>query len=143
MPLRLAPAEIFSQLKSQRFLLVNPRRRNGLIIFKHYYAEFAGPGAAVGGTVDVDCLGVFPVGDLELLEPSSPEDRQRGCATRRQWVQLIRKITSEELPEKRAKMIMEQFQHYFDGKAIAQLPDDTFAQLVGVLPQTIRKIRDI
>jgi len=31
-----------------KVLMVNHRRRNGLIIYKRYHAEFAGPGAAVG-----------------------------------------------------------------------------------------------
>jgi len=134
--------EILEQLQQQKLLIVNPRRRNGLILYKSYYAEFAGPGSIVGGVGDVGCLEVLPVGDLDLLVPIATDDRQRGYLTRRQWIQLTRKITEQEQPEKRAKMILDQFEHYFDAKAIAKIPDKAFSLLVGVLPRTIRNIRE-
>ncbi len=134
--------EILEQLQQQQLLIVNPRRRNGLILYKSYYAEFAGPGSIVGGVGDVGCRAVLPVGDLDLLIPVAADDRQRGYLTRRQWIQLTRKITEQEQPEKRAKMILDQFEHYFDSKAIAKIPDEAFSLLVGVLPRTIRNIRE-
>ena len=134
--------EILEQLQQQKLLIVNPRRRNGLILYKSYSAEFAGPGSIVGGVGDIGCRAVLPVGDLELLVPATADDRQRGYLTRRQWIQLTRKITEQEQPEKRAKMILDQFEHYFDAKAIAKIPDEAFSLLVGVLPQTIKNIRE-
>ena len=41
--------EILSRLAGEELLIVNSRRRNGLIICKQFYAEFAGPGAAEWG----------------------------------------------------------------------------------------------
>jgi hypothetical protein len=58
-------------------LIVSPHRRNGLILFKRYHAEFAGPGAAVGGLIDRDCQRVLPIGNLSLISPESSEERQR------------------------------------------------------------------
>ncbi len=134
--------EILEQLQQQKLLIVNPRRRNGLILYKSYSAEFAGPGSIVGGVGDIGCRAVLAVGDLDLLVPATADDRQRGYLTRRQWIQLTRKITEQEQPEKRAKMILDQFEHYFDAKAIAKIPDEAFSLLVGVLPQTIKNIRE-
>lgn len=133
---------ILERLQQQQLLIVNPRRRNGLILYKFYHAEFAGPGSIVGGIGDLDCRAVLPVGDLDLLVPAAVDDRQRGYLTRRQWIQLTRRITEQEQPEQRAKMILEQFEHYFDAKAIAKIPDDAFSLLVGVLPRTIKNIRE-
>lgn len=136
------PDRILEQLQQQKLLVVNPRRRNGLILYKSYHAEFAGPGSIVGGVGDLDCCAVLPVGDLDLLTPTAAEERQRGYLTRRQWIQLTRKITEQAQPKQRAKMILEQFEHYFNAKAIAKIPDEAFSLLVGVLPQTIRDIRE-
>lgn len=126
---------------NKELLIVNARRRNGLILHKHYYAEFAGPGSAVGGPVDRDCQRVLPVGNLSLLYPESTDDYTRAYLIRRQWVRLTRQITENPDPLRRAQMILNQFEHYFDSKTVAQLPDDALALLVGVLPQTIRKAR--
>jgi hypothetical protein len=38
-------------------------------------------------------------------------------------------------------MILNQFENYFGSEIVAQVPDDAFALLVGVLPQTIELIR--
>lgn len=42
-------AKILARLHSGQLWMVNSRRRNGLILCKAFHAEFAGPGAAVGG----------------------------------------------------------------------------------------------
>jgi hypothetical protein len=122
--------------------MVNSRRRNGLILFKGYHAEFAGPGAAVGGTFDRNCHLALPLGNLSLLYPESLDDRQRAYALRRQWIRLIRKITEEPMPIKRAQMVLNQFQYYFDAQTMAQLPDEAIALLIGVLPPTVRMARE-
>jgi hypothetical protein len=122
-------------------LIVSPRRRNGLILFKRYHAEFAGPGAAVGGLIDRDCQRVLPVGNLSLISPESSEERQRAYLIRRQWVRLTIEITDNPTPLQRAQRILNQFEGFFESEIIAQLPDEALAFLVGVLPETIRKVR--
>lgn len=133
---------ILNQLHARELLIVNPRRRNGLILYKRYHAEFAGPGSAVGGSFDLDCQQVLPVGNLSLLSTESVDERQRAYLIRRQWVRLTRQITDNPEPLKRAQKILEQFEGFFDTETIAQLPDEAFALLVGVLPHTVRKVRN-
>lgn len=133
--------EILTQLHNQQLLIVNSRRRNGLILYKLYHAEFAGPGAAVGGVFDLDCQWVLPVGNLSLLTPESTDERQRAYLIRRQWIRLTKQITDDPAPLQRAQKILTQFQQYFDTKTIAQIPDEAFALLVGVFPHTVRKVR--
>jgi hypothetical protein len=117
-------------------LIVSPRRRNGLILFKRYHAEFAGPGAAVGGLIDRDCQRVLPIGNLSLISPESSEERQRAYLIRRQWVRLTIEIIDNLTPLQRAQRIL-----HLESEQRAQLPDETLALLVGVLPETIRKAR--
>lgn len=135
------PDEILKYLRSGRLLMVNSRRRNGLLLYKQFHAEFAGPGAAVGGYFDEDCLSVFPVGNLSLLVPDSHEERQKAYLIRRQWIRLTQQFTDNSVPLQRAQMILNQFENYFDASTIANIPDEAFALLVGVLPQTVRMAR--
>lgn len=131
-------SEILKLLHSGQVLMVNSRRRNGLIVYKRYHAEFAGPGAAVGGFHDRDCEWALPVGNLSLLLPESHDERQRAYLIRRQWIRLTKQITEKPVSGQRVQMILTQFENYFDAETVAQLPDEAFALLVGVLPQTVR-----
>ncbi|MBV8884251.1 MAG: hypothetical protein JO235_09685 [Chroococcidiopsidaceae cyanobacterium CP_BM_RX_35] len=137
----LQASEILKLLRSEQILMVNARRRNGLILYKQYHAEFAGPGAAVGGFYDRDCQWALPVGHLSLLTPESHEERQKAYLIRRQWIRLTRKITENPVPQQRVQIILNQFENYFDVETIAQLPDEAFALSVGVLPQTVNLVR--
>ncbi|MEA5514746.1 hypothetical protein [Nodularia sp. UHCC 0506] len=134
-------SEILTLVHSGEVLVVNSRKRNGLILFKRYHAEFAGPGAAVGGSYDSDCERVMPIGNLSLLTPESHEDRQKAYLIRRQWIRLIRQITENPLPQQRVQKILDQFEQYFPLSIVTQMPDIVFALLVGVLPQTVSIVR--
>ena len=135
------PMSLLEQLQQGHLMVVDSQRRNGLILYKKYHAEFAGPGAAVGGCIDLDCEGVLPVGSLLLLEPSGHEDRQKSYLIRRQWIRLTHQFTDNKVPSRRAQMILNQFETYFDRDTIDQIPDDAFAKLVGVLPYTVKAAR--
>lgn len=133
--------EIVEQLRSGKLLVVNSRRRNGLILFKPYHAEFAGPGSAVGGLLDLDCQRAIPVGNFSLVEPDTYEARQTAYKTRRQWIMLTKQLTDRAEPLERAERLLTQFDAFFDHETVAQLPDDVLAPLVGVLPQTMAMAR--
>jgi len=134
--------KILRQLHDKQLLIVNRHARNGLIIYKRYHAEFAGPGAAVGGIFDWDCQQVLPVGNLSLICPESSEERRQAYLIRRQWVRLTLQITTDNpVPLQRAQKILNQFEGFFDSEKIAKIPDEAFALLVGVLPHTVGKVR--
>ena len=133
--------EILAQLQSQELLVINPRRKNGVIIYKKYHAEFAGPGAIIGGQFDLDAVEVIPVGKISLIYPQTSEAKRQAYKMRRQWVRLTKQITDNPIPTERAQVILNQFEHWFDAETVSQLPDRAFALLVGVLPQTISKVR--
>jgi hypothetical protein len=133
--------DILASLHSGKVLIVNSRKRNGLIVGKRYHAEFAGPGAVVGGDYDRDCQFVIPIGNLSLLAPESHEELQKAYLIRRQWTRLIKQITENPVPVQRVQKILEQFAQYFPAEMVADLPDAAFAMLVGVLPQTVTIVR--
>ncbi|MDM9380539.1 hypothetical protein QUB80_07450 [Chlorogloeopsis sp. ULAP01] len=134
-------SDILKKLLSGKVFVINSRKRNGLILFKQYHAEFAGPGAAVGGDYDRDCQGALPIGNLSLLPPETNEERQKAYLIRRQWIRLIKQITENQVPQQRVQKILDQFEQYFPPEVVALLPDEAFALLVGVLPQTVAVVR--
>lgn len=137
----LPSSDIIAELSSGKLLLVDSRRRNGLILIKRFHAEFAGPGAAVGGAFDVDSQQAIPVGDFCLVYPESPEARQKAFGIRRHWVRLTEQLTAKPEALERAQMLLTQFEHYFDVPTVAQIPDRALALLIGVFPHTIGKAR--
>lgn len=134
--------EILLRLKAAELLIVNPRRKNGLILYKKYHAEFAGPGAMVGGQFDLDATNIISVGNLSFIYPQTSQERKQAYKMRRQWVKLTKQIIDNPEPTERAQVILNQFEHWFNAETVASLPDEAFALLVGVLPQTIRKVRN-
>jgi hypothetical protein len=133
--------DIMSKMRGGQLWVVNSRRRNGLIIHKEFYTEFAGPGAAVGGGLDDDCRAVIPLGSLSLIATDSTEDQQKALKIRLQWVRLTQNFTDKPVPIDRARLILEQFKSYFDQSIVDSVPDEAFALLVGVLPYTVHRAR--
>ena len=139
----LHSSDIIKELNSGKLLLVDSRRRNGLILIKHFHAEFAGPGAAVGGAFDVESVQAIPVGEFCLVCPQSPQERQKAYGIRRHWVRLMEQLTAKPFALERAQMLLTQFEQYFDAETLAQIPDRALALLIGVFPQTIRSAREL
>jgi hypothetical protein len=135
-------ATLLAQLREKHLLAVSPRRKNGLILYKPYHAEFAGPGAMVGSEFDTDVVKVIPVGKLSLVTPETSQERINAYLIRRQWVRLTKQISDNPISLERAQVILNQFENWFDAKTVTQLPDEAFALLVGVLPATIQKARE-
>ncbi|WP_228021384.1 hypothetical protein [Vasconcelosia minhoensis] len=134
-------AEIWQKIQDGDLWMVNSRRRNGIIILREFHAEFAGPGAAVGSTLDDGCRAIIPIGNLSLVKPESHEAYQNALKIRLQWIRLTQNFTDQPRPADRAQMILEQFKTYFDQQTVDQVPNEAFALLVGVTPQTILRVR--
>ena len=136
-------SNLLTLIHGGKVFMVNSRRRNGLILFKEYHAEFAGPGAAIGGDHDSDCQGILPIGNLSLLTPESHEDRQKAYLLRRQWIRLIKQITESPIAKERVQKILDQFEVFFPSEIVACIPDEAFAMLVGMLTQTVTIVRRV
>jgi hypothetical protein len=134
-------SELFDQMQGGQLLAVDSHKRGGLIVLKRFHAEFAGPGAAFGSLFDQDCVAVLPVGDFAATLPTAQEDRQKAYLIRRQWIRLIQQITDNPDASDRVLTLLNQFNNYFDWHTVSQLPDEAFALMVGVLPQTVKQVR--
>lgn len=135
------PSWILAQVQQGHTLKIDTHSHNGLILCKPFHADFAGPGATIGGAFDLDCRQVIAIGDLSVQSPISHDDSQKAYRIRRAWIRLLNEFTKIKSPRKRAKKILTQFEIYFGKEATAKIPNQALAQLVGVLPQTIQAER--
>ncbi len=133
--------KILEKLHQGQLMMINSRKRNGLILIKPFYAEFAGPGSAIGGAFDRNCQAVISVGDLSIGEPTCQEERQKAYLIRRQWIRLAQQITDNPQPSDRVRMMLQQFENYFALETVKAVPNEAFAMLVGVFPRTVRAVR--
>lgn len=132
---------LLTRLQQKQLLIVNPRRKNGVILYKKYHAEFAGPGAVVGSEFDEEVINVLSVGKLSFVTPQNSQEKINGYLIRRQWVRLMKQIIDNPVPLQRAQVILNQFENWFSAETAAAVPDRAFALLVGVLPRTIHEVR--
>lgn len=138
---RVEPQQLLRTLSSGQLLMVDPHKRNAVIICKTFHAEFAGPGAAVGGPLDIEAGGIVPIGDISLLHPQSHSDRQNAYAKRMHWMRWLQQTTDNPIPLQRARVLLFSLEEFFSGEDVRYLPNDVLARLVGVLPQTIAAAR--
>jgi hypothetical protein len=122
-------------------LAVSEQRKSGLILCREFYAEFAGPGAAVFTPVERPYTAVIAIGAPEITRVTEPRDRQRAYSRRIQWFRWLEKISDSANPAQRAEKLLYSFEAFFDSRVLISLPDQILALLVGVLPQTIALVR--
>lgn len=137
-----AQATLLSRIQAGEMLMVNSRRKNGLILGKKFHAEFAGPGAAIGGALDGDCEWILPVGSLSLLPLVALPEQEKALKIRLQWMKLIIQNFGEDATAmERSFSLLDRFESYFDAATISRVPDEAWANLIGVLPQTVQAAR--
>ncbi len=125
----------------ERLRAVSPRRHSGVILCKAHHAEFAGPGAAVGGGLDRGVHQMLIVGELEWIELTSPRERQVAYQKRIQWLNWLQQITRQIEPEQRAQRLVTSFEMFFGRSLVAEIPVEVLARLVGTFPDTIDQAR--
>ncbi|MBL1178877.1 hypothetical protein [Pantanalinema sp. GBBB05] len=126
---------------AHNLIAVGESKRSGLILCKEHYAEFAGPGAAVGSSVEQHYTTVIAIGAPEIVEVTTHEDRQRAYSRRIQWVRWLHKIVDHPDPIQRVEKLFAGFDAFFGNEVLANLSDDILARLAGVLPQTVATLR--
>lgn len=128
-------------LKSGQLLMVKPDCRGALIIQKRFYADFVGPGAAVGSSFDVDCTSVYVIGEVEFYAPTTYTERQQAFQKRREYCETLQSMVMIPTPLDRAATILHQLSLWLDVSVISEIPSGLIAQLAGVLTKTVTIIR--
>lgn len=136
-------SSLLQKLRAGELLIIDPRQKSGLILYKHYYADFAGPGAIVGGNIDLNTVKVLTIGNISFSPPTDSQAKINAYLTRQEWIRIIEQITICDNPREKAQLILNQFQYWFDLETLATIPDEALALLVGLFPQTIRNMRQV
>lgn len=124
-------------LKSGQLLSVSEAPNSGLIIQKNYFAEFVGPGSAIGGMFDIGCIKIFTLGKVEFNTPITPSDRQQAFQKRIAEIEMMQNLCQSDIPLQRSITLLEMLCDRFSVDEIRMLPNDVLAKIVGVLPNTI------
>lgn len=135
------PSVPLNLLKSGQLLMIKPDCRGALIIQKRFYADFAGPGAAVGSSFDVDCTSVYVIGDVEFYAPATYTERQQAFQKRREYCETLQSMVIIPAPLDRATTILDQLSLWLDVTVISEIPSGLIAQLAGVLTKTVTIVR--
>ncbi|MFW6358610.1 MAG: hypothetical protein ACOC0N_05265 [Chroococcales cyanobacterium] len=137
----LSPTQLLTNLQSGQLYQIRAPRGSFAIICHRHHAEIAGPGAAVGGALDLDCHRLIPVGTVALAYPESREERQQARLMRQKWLKATQKLMDNPVPLKRAILLLRGLEKYCGSIALNSLSDEVLAQLIGVLPKTMTMAR--
>lgn len=128
-------------LKSGQLLAIAADCQGGLILQKPFYAEFVGPGAAVGGSFDIQSTSAYVLGNVQFLELTTFTERQQAFQKRIVCIENFQEtILPEQSPLRRAFLVVDQLHQWFGIDEVKRIPNELMAQLVGVLPGTIATV---
>lgn len=125
-------------LKSGQLLAVTDSSASGIILQKPYFAEFVGPGAAVGGLFDIECVTIYTLGVAEFTVPSTLGERQHAFRRRIEDIEMMQQLCQSDVPLRRASEILELLCGRFGIDEVRSIPNEVIARLGGVLPGTVQ-----
>lgn len=132
------PLDLF---KSGHLLAIKPNCHGAIIIQKPFYADFVGPGAAVGGGFDINCISVYVIGTVEFYAPVTYPQRQQAFHMRICYSKILQKIIEIPSPINRASAVLKRLSQQLGANSLKQIPSELIAQLVGVMTKTVEIAR--
>ena len=97
----------------------------------------------MGRPYDFDCQEAIAIGSRwELVSLATEEGQQMAYRRRIQWMYWLKKIAERPTASERAELLLSSFDAFFAPEAIAALPTEVLAKLVGVFPQTMERIHE-
>jgi hypothetical protein len=131
------PAFPLDLLKSGQLLYLAPHCQGWLILQKPFFAELIGPGAAVGGSFDLQCRAIYPIGDIQFCVPDHYDKQRRAFHRRLEYTKAIQAMLLETSPLRRATQLVEQLCQWIGSEEAQQVPIELAAHLVGVFPHNL------
>lgn len=132
-------AIVLHRITSGTVWAIAPETKGGLLLVKPFYVDFAGPGAAVGGKFDQDCVAVYAVGQVRLQPILTQGDRAAAIHTRRTYAAQLAAILDMPQATQRGHCILSQLATWLPGNLALTIPAELTASLAGVLPRTIQQ----
>jgi len=128
-------------LTSGQLLALAADCQGWLLIQKPYFAEFVGPGAAVGGSFDTRCTYVYVIGDVKFQAPATQAERRQAYQQRIHYIEKLQAIAAEPSPLSRACSMIHQLYEWCGLEEVNRIPSELIALLIGVLPSTVATAR--
>ena len=123
-------------------LAVNQYQVGGLIVCYRYHAEFIGPGAIAYSPLESSYTEIFSLGNPILLPLDDEAAVQAAYKKRLQWVTWLARITQIQDSAIRSRRLIQGLEGLFSPQAVARVSDSALALLIGVLPQTMKAVRE-
>jgi hypothetical protein len=124
-------------LSSGQVLSISQDCQGWLILQKPFYAEFVGPGAAVGGSFDIQCKSIYTIGTVQFDLPADHGERRKAFQHRIEYIQRIQDILLEDAPISRADKLIHQLCAWVGLEDARGIPLEIAARLIGVMPKNI------
>jgi hypothetical protein len=124
-------------LKSGQLLAVTDSESSGIILQKPFFAEFIGPGAAIGGLFDLKCVTIYTLGKAEFTAPATQEERQLAFRRRMDDITAMQNLCQSDVPLKRAIDLLDMLCDRMGTDEIRSIPNEVLAKIVGVMSGTI------
>jgi len=128
---------LLHRVTSGHVLALSPDAIGGLILVKPHYVDFAGPGAAVGGEFDRECIAIYAIGQVRLQTLLTQRDREEAIHIRITYVEQLSAILDIPQASQRSQLILAQLTTWLPGNLAVTIPAELAAGLAGVLPRTI------
>lgn len=124
-------------LKSGQLLSITMGDNVGIILQKPFFAEFIGPGSAVGGIFDLQCVTIYTLGQVEFTVPETQDARKLAFERRMEDLSAMQDLCQSDGPLARSIKFIETMSDRFGEDQIRSIPDEVLAKVMGVLPSTI------
>ncbi len=131
------PEILRQQITSGQLWEIAPDSVGGLLLIRPFYVDFAGLGAAVGGTIDDACTQVIPLGRVRLRPLQTLRDRQEALEIRATYAEQLADIITRPTATERAQALIQQLHQWLPGNLALVISATQAAGLVGVLPTTV------
>ena len=110
----------------------------GLIIIKPFYADFAGPGAAIGGEFDRRCTAIYTVGNVQLQTPVTHAEREMTILTRVAYAEALTTLLNIQVPIRRSSLMIEHLCQWMPRDIAETIPAELIGKLISVPPATVK-----
>jgi hypothetical protein len=123
---------MLQQVTSRQVWMVKGQGPCGVILDKPFTAELVMFGGAVGMEIDRHCQAVIPIGEVDLVQPSSFLEVQWAYRRRSYWNDWQQSITEAYPAVRRGILLLCRLQDLLATEVVDALPDPLLGKLVGL-----------
>jgi hypothetical protein len=129
---------LLDRLRQGQLFALDPNYPGGLILFKSFYTDFAGPGSAIGGEFDRHCTAIYPVGPIRIQIVSTHVARQQTLHQRMTYAEKLANIASMPVSLRRSCMVVDCLCEWLSPAIAEQVSHELISKLVSISPVAVQ-----